>query len=374
MKVNGGMALTGVLLIAAGSALSQGASAAEPAVPAEEHGGVSISGEIEAGFRAFIERPPSYALPGILPAGRPTATGTNTNPLMGGQPSPIFNTDRDNRAKFEEYGNVRPGFYLEKIDINAQTKDGDYFADFRGDNVGNNDQRFIFDWSKAGEHYGTYSWDQIPHLYSASAQSIWSGVGTNFLTTPVWIGNVANNTLAATQTVYDRLQGNLETIDIGIKRDKFTALQRWTPNQNWDVRADYSHERREGTQIAGVIIGGMGAQQMVQLPAPVADTTQNAKLSGQYADETPWGGRFNIRTSASVSAYQNDFNSFTFENPFSATDPGASPDCGQTTAVANYPRCGRVSLAPDNQAYNFATTAGVDLPNKSRYMGTVSYT
>ena len=197
MKVNGGKALTGVLLIAAGSALSQGASAQEATVAVSptggdvwgqawaEHGGVRTWGDVEAGFRAFIDRPPNAALPGIMPSGVPTAAGTNVNPLTGGQPAPIFNTDRNNRAKFEEYGNVNPGLYLERLILGAQTKDGDYAAELRADDVGNNNQRFIFDWSKAGEHYGTFSWDQIPHLYSTSALSIWNGVGTNFLTTPV---------------------------------------------------------------------------------------------------------------------------------------------------------------------------------------------
>ncbi|ALK08575.1 MtrB/PioB family decaheme-associated outer membrane protein [Blastochloris viridis] len=375
MKVNGGMTLTGVLLIAAGSALSHGARAQETMAappsgealkqalngPWAEHGGVETWGVVEAGFRAFIERPPHSALPGVLPGGRPATAPTATG---GGLPAPVINTDRNNRAKFEEYGDISPGFYLEKLTLGGQTKDGDYFAELRADNVGNNNQRYIFDWSKAGEIYGTYAWDQIPHLYSTSAQSIWNGVGTNVLTTPVIIGNPGQNGLAAERAMYDALQGNLQTIDIGIQRDKFTAMQRWTPNQNWDVRADYSHERREGSQVAGAVIGGIAAtnQQIMQLPAPVADTTQNAKLAGQYYGDALWGGKFNVKTSASVSSYANDFDSYTFTNPF------------YVAGNANYPQYGRVSLSPDNQAYNVAATTGVDLPNKSRYMGTVSYT
>ena len=56
-----------------------------------------------------------------------------------------------------------------------------YWNELRADNIGYNNQRYIFDYSKAGEHYLTVSWDQIPHLYSTSAQNIWNGVGTNNL-------------------------------------------------------------------------------------------------------------------------------------------------------------------------------------------------
>ncbi|NJL50261.1 MAG: MtrB/PioB family decaheme-associated outer membrane protein [Blastochloris sp.] len=336
-----------------------------------EHGGVRTWGDIEAGFRGFIDRPPTYSLPGIWPSGRPTAAGTTSAdppPLVGSSPSPIFPTDRESRAKFEEYGDINSGFFFEKLVLGAQTKDGDYETELRADNAGNNNQRYIWDWSKSGEYYSTLSWDQIPHLYSTSAYSIWdnSTVGTNFLTTPVSIPGLANpanaaQRLTAIQLMYDQLNGHLNIIDIGIRRDKFSTTQRWTPDQNWDVRAEYSHEHREGTQVGGAVIAGMGTQQMVELPVPIDDVTQNAKLSGQYYGDTPWGGKFNVRTSAGISSYANDFDSYIFQNPFG-------------NGTATYPNFGRVSLPPDNQAYNFAATAGVDLPNKSRYMGTVSYT
>ena len=144
----------------------------------------------------------------------------------------------------------------EYLRLNLQTKDGTYESELRADNIGNNNQRFILDATKAGEHYLTVIWDQIPHLYNTSAQSIWGGVGTPNLTTSVHIpGSTATATPAGIALMNAAVAGKFNTIDVGIDRKKGTVAYRWTPDPNWDVRAAYSNEKREGTQIAGVAIG-----------------------------------------------------------------------------------------------------------------------
>lgn len=319
------------------------------------HGGWSYSGEFEAGWRSFIQRPPKSATPWVSP----------TNPTGGG--------DRNNRSKFEEYGRIAPGFYAEYLRMTLQTKDGTYWNELRADNIGNNNQRYIFDFSKAGEHYLTLGWDEIPHLYNTSALSIWNGVGTTTLTTPVAVpGNTLSIVAPATTTtaaqraaVTNALAGKTNLIDVGIDRRKGSAAYRWTPDPNWDVKASYSHEQREGTQIAGFPIGGLagtGLQQM-QAPRPIDDTTQIGKLSGQYFGPTPWGGHYNVQVGGGFSLYDNSFNSFTVQNPF--FDP-ANPRVFSPAA--------RISLMPSNQAYNTGVTTGIDLPFKTRWNSTFQYT
>src|SRR5262249_32443895 len=64
------------------------------------------------------------------------------------------------------------------------SKDGLYQYDGWAKNVGYTDQAYELNWSKAGEHYVTVDWDQIPHVYSTSALTIYNGVGGNNLTLP----------------------------------------------------------------------------------------------------------------------------------------------------------------------------------------------
>jgi MtrB/PioB family decaheme-associated outer membrane protein len=311
---------------------------------AAEHGGIAHWGEFEVGFRSYLWRQPRSAFPWQTP----------TSPA---------NLNRNNDSKFEEYGNLPPGIFGEWLRLGAMTKDGSYGTEFTGENIGNNNQRYILDASKAGEHYFTAMWDQIPHLYNTSAQSIWNGVGTNFLTTPVSIPIGSATVLPTVAQMNAALAGKFNTIDIGIRRDKGTVAYRWTPDQNWDVRATYSNEKRSGTQQAGVVLTTNAAPgQQFQAPRPVDDTTQNAKLASQYFGPTPWGGHYNVNLAGGASLFENTWDSYTVQNPFY-----------QPANAAVFPAFARVSLMPSNQAYNSTMTSGVDLPLKTRWNSTFQY-
>ena len=56
-------------------------------------------------------------------------------------------------------------------------------------NVGYSDQSYDLSASKAGKYYVDVQWDQTPHVYSTSAQTIYNGVGTNALTLPAGLSN-----------------------------------------------------------------------------------------------------------------------------------------------------------------------------------------
>jgi len=354
-------ALTGVFMLATASVAPSAAEATEasPDEAAEHNDGWITWGDVEGGSRSYFQRPPANGGAWWI-----SPTNLTGNPAV-----------QQSRAKFEEYGGIPAGWFLETLRLGAQKGDGMYSVELRAKNVGNNDQNYVVDWSKAGELYGTVIWDQIPHLYSTGAQSIWNGVGTNLLTTnvsfPVPPEPAAGTVLAgqatpANSAAYNAaLDGKLNTISVGIQRDKFTTIQRWTPSEHWDFRADYSNEHRHGTQLAGVLTGnnaGLNSNSM-QVPRPVDDTTQNAKLTGEYIGVTPWGGKYNFQATGGISTFKNGFDSYMVQNPFYM---------GAVSSVN--PQYIGISLAPDNSAANVGATAGVELPFESRYMGTVNYT
>lgn len=375
-----------------------------PPAEAPAESGWSYSGEFEAGWRAFIERPPHSAFPwyGATPANPYGTTG-----------------DRNNISKFEEYGKVPPGPYAEYLRSTLESKDGVWWTELRADNIGNNNQRYVLDAIKAGEHYFTLSYDQIPHLYNTSAFNIWNGVGTNNLTTSVSIpafasynlatygcgtgttgltvggnGNPAGNlpagataipntntpnpavTSAAQQCLMNALlAGKANIIDVGITRYRAGAAYRWTPDPNWDVKASYLYEKREGTQIAGTVFSGPGSGNMQQfeMPRPIDDTTHNGKLNTEYFGATPWGGHYNVNFGGGVSIYDNSFSSYTVQNPFyDASTAQPNPYAAPRNQLA--PASARISLAPSNQAYSGIVNTGVDLPMKTRWNSTLQYT
>src|SRR5882724_3151105 len=105
---------------------------------------------VEAGARAFLNNPQRDGVA-----------------ALGGQ----------SLAKYYEYRDLRPGPFLHGW-ASVGSNDGRYQFDAWAKNVGYNDQQYQFDASKAGEHYFGFSWDQVPHIYSTSAQTQYNGVGS----------------------------------------------------------------------------------------------------------------------------------------------------------------------------------------------------
>ena len=307
-------------------------------------------GEIEAGWRSYIKRPPQ------APAG-----WGNADTSVGGL------ADRNNIGKFWEYGSVKPGLFLETLNIGAETKDGKYFGELRASNVGTDYQKYVADLQKTGQHYFTFAFDQITHLYSTSAQSIWCGTTT---LVPCSLPNQyipgPPNAFVPGPAVSADITANLHTTTLGIQRKSGEVNYRWTPNSNWDVKLDYFQEKREGTQLAGFSTADVGGTTL-QVPRPISDTTRNIDANGEYNGSTPWGGKFNVGLGYSTSQFRNDFKSYTVQNPF-ADPTGADFDAPGGAFINQF------SLMPSNQMHGVTMQGGVDLPKNSRYNGTLSYT
>jgi MtrB/PioB family decaheme-associated outer membrane protein len=336
-------------------------------------------GEVEAGGRFFLNNPQKDGIKS-----------------QGGQAL----------GKYYEYSDIKPGPFGQAW-LNGQTKDGLYNFNVWGDNVGYNDQRYEADVSKAGEHYFDVIWDQTPHVYSTNAQTLYSGIGGPALVLPPGLSNKmfhdagcalnpgfpplgctsANLTGANATDVKRDITNNLYTTDLGIRRDTAAVGYRWTPTDAWDINVDYMNMHRWGSQVDGVVFSPGTSGVVAQVPKPVNDTTQNFGINGEYKGTSPWGQNFTFRLGYAGSVYQDAMSSYTVANPFCDTlsgpgecargglvvPPAVPPNATNSNASPSSPLA-LMGLWPDNQAHGFSSTLGADLPFKSRYMGTLSYT
>jgi MtrB/PioB family decaheme-associated outer membrane protein len=298
-------------------------------------------GEVEAGGRAFLNDP-----------------ARNGSAFLG----------QNSLAKYYEYSTIAPGPFAGGH-VAGGSRNGLYGFDLWANNVGYSDQGYWLNASKIGEQYLSLKWDQTPHLYSTSSLTPYLGVGSNSLTLPLALLNGA----AADSSI---IVPFLHQTDIGIRRDTGSVQYRWTPTQAWDVRADYSHMSRTGTQVAGVVgFSPAGANVFAifgsptQVPKPVDDTTQNFGMNGEYAGTSPWGQRYTFKAAYQGSQYTDNLSSFTAQNPYCTGMTAAS--CSPFFTVSPV---ARISLPPSNQANGVSGTLAAELPLKSRYVGTASYT
>jgi MtrB/PioB family decaheme-associated outer membrane protein len=293
-------------------------------------------GSVEAGYRGFLNSPQD---------GYQTANG----PISGGITYP--GVAGNSLAKYYEYSDIKPGAFG-NFWFSTGSKDGLYLFDIGGKNVGYDDQYFYLDASKAGQLYFNFSWDQTPHLYSTSA-----------LTPFVVNGNAVtlDPCAAATpHTTVPTLATCAQPMDIGIRRDTAAFQGRWTPNDDWDIKADYSHMSRTGTQVIGLVGGdtpGSGGTPIL-LPKPVDDATQNYGVSGEKVGMSPWGQKIIFKLAYNGSTYTDNISNFTVQSPSFLTQPLGMRD----------------ATWPSNQANGFGGTLAADLPWKSRFVSVLNYT
>ena len=360
--------LSGVFSVAIGSVT--GALAADApvvtAVPAEP--GWYFNGGMEVGARFFIERPPSG---------------------FGRAPPPdnwLTPRTTDSIAKFEEYGAVPRGVYLDWLRLQSGSNDGQYVVNFWARNIGRNNQEYLGDFYKVGEHYLTLGWNQIPHLISTSAKTVFSGAGSTFLSVNDSLqanlqANLPNATAsgAAGTTARNNIENFINAaagpVTLSTQRDKATVDYRYTPTNDLDFKLKYSHEHRTGTRPVGISWAYAAAPaspgfagNTIEAIQPIDDTTQNIKASAQYTTSTPWGKNWTGLVNYAGSRYDNSLKFLEAENPFCITCTVVAP-----LGLNRGPNLLRLALPPSNYVNVIGVNSALDMPGQSRLTNTIQY-
>lgn len=260
------------------------------------------------------------------------------------------------RWKFEQYGEVPSGFYLDNASIEAVTDDG-YVANFWATHPGLNNQNFLFQVADPGHLYLSLEWDQTPHLASTKARTLFDPSNPGALTVPDPVRQALQS--GSDESHAATIEANLHPVTINVDRDTAKIGFRYTPAPEWNIKVDYSHEERSGRQIFGAPINEFNA---IETLAPVFYTTQNFSANIEYVGKWDDDKKFSLAAGYAGSLFENKYLSFTWDNPFRFDPPGS-----------NSANRGRNSLPPDNQAHRLTFTGAIDLPFDSRYVGTFSH-
>jgi hypothetical protein len=234
--------------------------------------GVEISGELELGWRLFLDRP-----------------------------------DREDRSKFEEYRDIPSGPFLKDLLIQIETEDGGFATELQAHQPGEDDQSFSLGISQRGQHYFEFEWDQIPHNFSYNAQSLFNGSPGN-LTIPDSVQTTLQDAAAILDiaTIGDTINDNVRDIDLGVRRDTAEISYRFTPTSEWDFRLGYTREVRNGDRAFAGNIGTNNTSgfNTVEFPEPIDYTTHEVRASAEYAGDTWVAGLSYIG-----SFFTNEFDS-----------------------------------------------------------------
>ena len=290
------------------------------------------------------------------------------------------------RSKFEEYGEVSPGFIIDTAHLEFGSRDMLRVAEIWADDLTQNDRNVSASLSSAGNHYLDLEFDQTPHLYRNRAFTLHDGVGTGTLTvddavqTALQAAQFAGDTAAIDATI----AANVRPVTLDVDRKAGKLAFRYTPTPQWDLNFNYSLEQRDGTLPMGQVIGMTHTivrgspgivEGMVEIPAPVDYTTHNFGASVEYKMDLGDDRKWITNLSYGGSIFENKYDSVTWDNPFRINydlSPFSTGVGGILPGEDGSP-VGRASLPPDNYAHRVMLQTAADIWEKTRFTGTVSY-
>ncbi|MBI2202703.1 MAG: MtrB/PioB family decaheme-associated outer membrane protein [Candidatus Rokubacteria bacterium] len=291
---------------------------ASPGVAAAqlEAGGYRLSGEIEPGVRAYIDKPAQSRL-----------------------------------GKLEEYRDLSSGPYLENLTLRLLRTDERLGLDFNGSRWGHDDQEFELRVGRIGKWQFGLEWGQIPHTYSTTSR---------FLATEPERGVYRLSPMRPALATHNAAPEG----EVGMRTDTGRLLFSYSLSPDIDVSARYTITRRDGDRPRGMAFGSPG-NNFYEVFEPIEQTIHDFRLGTNIAREN-WQLQFGY----TASVFVNDLRRVRADNP---CRPGAPAGCAAGDTGAAAPDTGQQALPPDNMAHTFTVNGGVSLPLRTRVTAGMSY-
>lgn len=267
-------------------------------------------------------------------------------------------------SKFTEYRDLPAGLFVNAFSLSMMNSDNVNAFSLWGSNVGQRDQNVNLQFSMRGKLKLEFEWDQLPHNYTNTARTVFSGAGTGTLLMPELVRNKIrailttdlNPNLAGVQfdtsAITGLILGSARGVDVVSQRDKGKAALTYSPTNELDFKLQYSNERRSGTKP----YAGTFSFNPNELLEPTEYRTQDIMASAEYAVKN-----WDLQLAYSTSIFKNNIDVLVWDNPFREVD-----------AVGAASR-GRIDLWPDNMAQQVKFSGAGNLPLSTRIMTSFSY-
>ena len=270
----------------------------------------------------------------------------------------ITKSHDEKSREFREYRDWRNGFLVNAL--NAGAERGGLFTELTAITPGRDDQGYRAAVGRRGFFEASAFLQDIPHLFSSRARTVYQGAGSGTLTlVPGLVPG--DNTPDAVRAAAEAAS----PFELALKRRRAGLDFEHTPNEQWRFFARYTQERREGERPFGGTIGlnfpaspvSGGLSELIE---PIRYRSHDFSVGAQLASAT-----WQANVSYAGSIFRNEIGALTWDNPFNAS---------LLNATAPLVTRGRTDLAPDNESHNvkldFSRTA---LPLNGRFTGSFSW-
>jgi len=248
---------------------------AVPAAAQVRIGDVGLEGNVEAGWRFFVDEPP-----------------------------------KSSRAKWEEYRDYPGSAFLGELRLRFFTPDEKYSLELEGANWGQLDQYFGATATRLGVWQFGFSWDQTPHTISTTAQLLASQPSPGIFVLPdprpaLFAYNAA------------------PTLDkVAVRWDTAKVFFNYTLFPDFDIKAEYNRIYKSGEKPFGMPFGSPG-NNFYEVLQPIKQTIHDFRLQGTWARE-----QWQLQFGYVLSVFENDLTRVQADNPcFGLTAAVAAGGC-----------------------------------------------
>ncbi len=257
----------------------------------------------------------------------------------------------DDEAQFRKYSDWSEGFLLRDFTLDLRQKEGLGYFSASGGAAGRDDQFYRAEIGQIGRFRVTGFFDALSHRYANDARFLLNGAGTKTLTLPAALA-------AGASTLAD-----IDTALAGLKRSGIEHT-REDAGADISIRAlpelrfvtSYRNQRHEGLRAFGGTLGFTMNQtdsgSAIELLEPLESKTHHWSAGVEYA-----GKLYQANLTYRGSAFENDFESLTWESPFLSAETS-----------------GRSSLSPDNRSDQVVGDISARLPWNTRFTASGSFT
>jgi MtrB/PioB family decaheme-associated outer membrane protein len=267
-------------------------------------------------------------------------------------------------SKFNEYRDVRDGFYLRRADVKFDNLLGTRnYISFQSLNTVYRDQSYLASFGQYGKFKIQFRYDEIPHIYSNTTRTLFTQTSPGVYEFPALI----RQTLQATSStnlpsvVNTQLVPQLDFLTPAIIRRGGATSFDYGVTPHWNLNASYFRESQRGNRPIGLIMNSSPSASAtsgfgVELPEPIRYYNNLVRVGFDYGQNS-WA----FGASYIGSFFQNDIKQLTWDNPFMLT--------GETVKT---PLTGRMALYPDNQANYMSFAGAADMTKYVRFTASIT--
>lgn len=279
-------------------------------------------------------------------------------------------------SKFREYRELPEGLTGPDLRLFNSSEATRFIV--TGENLTQRDRRIFSDFMTSAVRVQVM-YDQIPHRLGNGAKSIENRVAFDQWGISDFVQRSLQTTLEAqfatnkSAITYPYLRSLVEPLvntpyvfDLGYERRRLTLNVMPFPDAAVDTRITYFQENRTGTRAAGT---SFGFGNVVETAEPIDYKTREVGLRAEMPLKSGL-----VRGALVVNQFNNAIGSYTFDNPFRASDStDASAYQAPGTASVNGAAMGRVSTPPDNRQITLSLGGIYKFPMNSRLTADASF-